>query len=162
MNLYQMSSQYQSLMQNIIESDEITVEQLQSIESVNDSIEEKAKAMGALIKNMEAEYKAIQEAIMTMEERAIILNNKIENIKDYLKINLEKCEIKEVKSPWFDIKIKMNPASVVIKDENLIPTEYFKETLMRKVDKSLISQSLKNNIMIPGVLLERRTRLEIK
>jgi hypothetical protein len=97
-----------------------------------------------------------------MKTRADKLNNKIENIKTWLKSNLEKCDIKEINSPHFDIKIKLNPESVVVKDENLVPYFYFKEIIRRQLDKSLLSKALKDNMIIPGVFLERRTRLEIK
>lgn len=162
MKLFEIATHYQSLMQEIMDCDELSREQLNAIESINDSLEDKAKAVGAFIKNMEADYKSINEAIDAMKKRSATLENKVECMKEYLKSNLERCNIKEVKSPWFDIKIKLNPESVIVNDEDLIPNEYFKETLLRKLDKGLISQGLKNNIMIPGVMLERRTRLEIK
>jgi hypothetical protein len=149
-------------MSEIMDCDELSHEQLQSIESVNDSMEEKAKSIAALIKNMESEETAIDSAINKMEERRNKITRKIQLMADYLKTNLEKCDIKEIKSPWFDIKIKFNPVSVLVSDEKLIPSEYFKEMIMRRLDKTLLSQNLKNNIMIPGVKLERRTRLEIK
>ena len=162
MNLFEITAKYQSLMQDIAECDELTAEQLQALESVDDSLQEKAKAVGAFIKNMEADYFAIQDAINTMEERARKVNNKIENLKQYLKDNLEKCDIKEIKSPFFDIRIKLNPAAVIVNDEALIPDQYYKEKIMRSLDKTLLSQELKNNVAIPGVMLERRTRIEIR
>jgi len=162
MKLFEIATQYQSLMQEIMDCDELNKEQLNAIESINDSLEDKAKAVGAFIKNMEADYKSITDAMDAMKKRASTLESKIDCMKEYLKSNLERCNVKEVKSPWFDIKIKLNPESVLVNDETIIPSEYFKETLLRKLDKGLISQGLKNNIMIPGVMLERRTRIEIK
>jgi len=97
-----------------------------------------------------------------MEQRFTRVMKKITALKDYLKTNLEQCNIKEVKSPYFDIKIRTNPPSVIIEDESMIPLQYFREKLMRTLDKSTIAQELKNNIMIPGVHLQRQTRLEIR
>ncbi len=162
MKLFEISTQYQQLMNDIAECDEITSEQLQAIESIDDSMQEKAKAIGAVIKNMESDYFAIQDAIKTMEDRARKINTKIDNLKSYLKSNLEACDIKEVKSPFFDIKIKLNPASVIIQDESLIPSQYCKEKLYRFVDKAMISKELKNNVIIPGVMLAMQTRIEIR
>ena len=162
MRLFEITAKYQSLMDEMANCDELTLEQLQAMESVDDSLQEKAKAVGAFIKNMEADYLAIQDAIKTMEERSRKINTKIENLKDYLKSNLEACDIKEVKSPYFDIRIKINPAAVVVQDEALVPEQYFKEKVMRSLDKTLLSQELKNNVLIPGVMLERRTRIEIR
>jgi hypothetical protein len=162
MNLYELSAEYQRLMDEVIQSDELSETLLSSIAFMHDSIEDKAKQIGKIIKNLEAEHCAIINAMQEMKQRADKLDNKIENIRDWLKVNMEKCDIKKINSPYFDIQIKNNPASVIIKDETLIPKAYFNEMIMRKVNKSLLSQELKNNIMIPGVFLEYRTRLEIK
>ena len=162
MNLYELSAQYQRLMSEVMDSDELSSTLLSSIDGVQDSIEEKAKQVGKIIKNLEAEHIAIINAMQEMKTRADKLNNKIENIKTWLKSNLEKCDIKEINSPYFDIKIKLNPESVVVKDENMIPTIYFRQMITKKLDKTLLSKALKDNMMIPGVFLERRTRLEIK
>mgnify|MGYP001563451345 CR=1 FL=1 len=162
MKLFEISTHYQQLMNEISECDELTAEQLQAIESVDDSLQEKAKAVGAFIKNMEADLFAIQDAINTMEKRSSTLCGKIEHLKAYLKDNLERCDIKEIKSPYFDIRIKSNPAAVVVQDEALVPEYYFRSKLIRNLDKTLLSQELKNNVMIPGVTLEKRTRIEIR
>ena len=162
MNLFEISAKYQQIMQDIMDSDELSNEQLQSIEVMADSMEDKAKEIGSIIKNMEAQYKAIQEACMIMESRSIKLSNKIEGIREFLKTNLEKCDIKKIESPWFDINIRYNAPSVTIIDNTMIPEQYFRESTIKTINKMLISQELKNNVMIPGVRLEKKTRLEIR
>lgn len=160
--LYEIANKYQELMAQVMECDELSIEQLANIESIDGNLQEKAINIGALVKNLEVQQDGIEKAISSMNERSIKIQSKINHLKEYLKVNLERCEIKEVNSPYFDIKIKLNPASVIIKDEQLIPDQYFREILTKRVDKMLLSKELKNNIMIPGVSLERQTRLEIK
>lgn len=160
--LYEIAIDYQRMIHELMESDEISTEQIEALNELNGDIKEKIINVSAFIKNLEAEHESIEKAIDAMAERSSKIQKKVEKLKEYLKNNMEICEIKEVKSPYFDIKLRMNPPSVLIKDENLIPKEYLKEIVVHKIDKVLISQCLKNNIPIPGTLLENRTRLEIR
>ncbi len=160
--LYEIANEYQEIANSIGECDEISVEQIAMLDMVSEDIKHKSINIGSLIRNLEVESNSIKEAIDKMESRKISVDKKIEHLKEYLKVNLERCELKEVKSPLFDIKIKINPAAVFVKDMNAIPDKYFKEIIDRRLDKFLVAQELKNEIMIPGVSLERRTRVDIR
>lgn len=161
-NLYEIANSYQSLMRDIMEQDEISPEMLNQLNSVESDIKEKAVNVAAFIKNLESEAEGIEKAVKTMNERYSRIFKKAQSLKEYLKNNLESCNTTEVKSPFFDIKIKMNPASVSIKDESMIPGFYWREISTKRVDKILIAHDLKSNIEIPGAQLERQTRIEIK
>ena len=160
--LYKIANSYQQFFNLIDTNEEINSDCKEFLDSLSDDLKEKAINLGSLIINLESEEKAIEDAISEMKNRQFKLIKKIDWLKNYLKENLERCEIKEIKSPYFDIKIKFNPISVIVENESIVPSEYFKEVVMRRLDKQTISQELKNNIMILGVFLEKRTRLEIK
>lgn len=162
MKLYEIANQYQSIMADIETCEELSVEQLDAIDAVSESMEDKAKAVAAVIKNMEVDYNAIKDAALVMEERAARVAIKVDSLKAYLKDNLERCKIDKINSDLFDIHVRKNPLAVVVNDEQLIPREYFKETISTRLDKTLLSQLLKNNVMIPGVCLQQKTRLEIR
>lgn len=160
--LYSLKNQYLSVEEDINSSDEISEEQLFTLESIEDDINNKSINIGYLIKNFEAEINAIDDAVKSMQDRQSKIMKKVESLKQYLKYNLESCHINEIKSPYFDIKLKLNPPSVKIEDENLIPEHYFCEKTIKNIDKRKISDDLKNNIFVPGVQLTRASRIEIK
>jgi hypothetical protein len=160
--LYEISIEYQRLINDLSDCDEIDEGQVQLLNDLTSDIKEKAINVGAFIKNMEAEAQAIECGIAEMEKRKSRLLNKSQKLKDYLKQHLEECEMREIKSTYFDIKIRSNPSSVMINDEALIPKEYIRETILSRIDKTQLSQALKNNMIIPGALLVRNTRLEIR
>lgn len=160
--LYEITNEYQSLMAQIMEADEISDDMLADLHAVQGDIKEKAVNVAAFLKNLEVEADGIQKAIESMEDRARKVSRKMESLRDYLKHNLEACQMKEVKSPFFDIRIRLNPASVDIKDETAIPDGYWREISTRRVDKTLIARDLKSNILIPGAELVRHTRLEVR
>ncbi len=159
--LYEITSDYIDLDNKLREQDEINEELMQQLDSVNDSMQNKVINIGALIKNMEAEAQSISSAVELMKTRQQRLNNKAQYLKDYLKYNMEVWQVNEVKSPYFDIKVKTNPPSVLVEKEELVPREYFKENVTYILDKIKLSFALKNNEEIPGASLIRKTRLEI-
>ncbi len=161
-SLYEIANEYKSLLNELMESEDITAEQLQLLDQQACNVEQKVVNVAAFIKNLEVEKEAINKAIDEMERRHNKVSKKLDQLKDYLKQNMEMCNLKEVKSPYFDVKVKENPPSVTIKDESLVPKEYIKEIIVHKIDKTAISEKLKLDIAIPGTLLEKKTRIEIR
>lgn len=160
--LYEITNEYLGYLTQLAEIEEITDEHMDLLDHYQDTLANKILNISSFIRNLEVEFEAIEKAIDSMAERSSKINKKIEKLKDYVKSNMEKFNLKEVKNSYFDVKIKANPCSVVIEDEKLVPDEYQKEIIIRRIDKTLIAQVLKNNIEIPGVSLKQGTRLEIR
>lgn len=159
MNLYQLSNEYQLL----LEKDEYDIAEMEALENLSDNIEDKAIAISHHIKNMEAEMNAIICRQKDMGERAMKLDKKIESLQDYLHETLKKCKIDKInKCPDFVISIKTNPPSVYIEDEDKVPKNFFKEKMTISLDKSAIKSAIDSGTVIPGVSIIRKTRLEIK
>lgn len=161
MSLYEIANKYQATLQKIADCDNITPELMDELESIDDDVKEKAKATAAFILNLEQHRAGIGSAILHMEERMTRAENKIESMRNYLKSNLEKCNLNEIETPMFDIKIKKNPPSVQVINVSLIPKDYYREKIKYELDKKLIAEQLKAEIEIPGVVLANNTRLEI-
>lgn len=160
--LYEIANEYLTFLNQVSDLDEITDEHMDLLDHYQDTLANKVLNIGSFIKNLEIEYEAIEKAIDSMSERSFKINKKLERLKDYVKFNMDKFNLKEVKNPYLDIKVRLNPPSIIIKDEKLIPNKYIKEQILSKIDKALICQDLKNNMIVPGVILEQKTRLEIK
>lgn len=159
--LYEIAQEYQTILDAICESDEITVEQLTLLDQYKDDFKNKVINIGSIIKNMETEKHAIEEAIDKMALRSVRLEKKIDKLKEYVKGYMEMFNIKEVKCPYFEVRVKKNPCSVNITNEMLLPEKYMKQILLKKPDKLALIKDIKNNNFIPGVILESTTRIEI-
>lgn len=160
--LYEIATEFKELLNEITDAEEFNDEHMEMLTQCREDLDKKVINIVSYIKNLESENEAIEKAIVSMNDRNKRLNKKIEKLKDYVKNTMESLEIKEVKSPYFDVMLKSNPPSVKIENEAVIPAEYFKEFIVAKIDKTLIAQKLKNNISVPGTFLEKRTRLEIR
>lgn len=160
--LFELKNTYLSIEEEINSSEEISEEQLMVLESIEDDIKEKSINIGYIIQNLESEIDSIDKAINNMQLRQSKLMKKSNSLKEYLKLNLEVCNMKEIKCPYFDIKVKINPYSVLIENESLLPDSYFNEKTTKTIDKISIKNDIKNNIFVPGATLSQTTRLEIK
>ena len=163
MKLYEISTQYQDIFNNVDESGEISEEQLDLIGELSDDFRDKAIAIASFIKNLEAEKEAIDNAIKGMSDRKSRLSGKISSMGDYLHNNMQLVGLTEITgSPYFKIRIKACPVSVEVMDESLLPSEYLRERVSVSVDKIKIKDDINAGFEIPGASLVRKLKLEIK
>lgn len=161
--LYQISNEYQSVLWHLQEKDELMDEEIIALlDSLDHDFKDKAENIASFIKNLEHEAQGINEARSAMEIREKRLTNKIERLKDYLKVNMERCNIGAIETPYFGIKIKKNPCSVNVLDESKIPDHYFKEQTIRRLDRIALLRDLKLDHEIEGATLAKVNRIEIK
>lgn len=164
LSLYQLSAEYLQTQNKLIEMelDEVTIKD--TLESISGSLESKAVNVAMFIRNIESSAEQIKIAEKAMAERRKSLESKAESIKKYLFDNMNACGISKIESPYFNLTIKKNPPSVLVKNENEVPAEYFVQQPPPPpfLDKKLILEALKNGAIISGVELQQLTRLEIK
>jgi hypothetical protein len=160
--LYEYTNEYKKVIELIENCDEITPELMDMLESVSVDAKEKIKNVASYIKNLDAHADNIYKAIANMCERAVLIEKKITSMKNYLKHNMEALQVKEIKTPEFDIKIRYNNYSLDIQDTELLPKEYLKEKVTTQIDKKQIIKDLKNDVLVPGVTFKKTSSVNIK
>ena len=134
-----------------------------TLESLQFPIEEKAKNVAMVIRNIEASAKAIKEAADAMILRAKSEENRAKNLKGYLQSAMEATGITKIESPYFVISLRNNPESVVIDAESQIPADYMREIpASYSPDKTLIKKAIQDGYEVPGCHLTRTQSLQIK
>lgn len=160
--LYEITNDYQKLVDLIENSDEITAEHLKMLGDIEGDAKQKCVNVASYIKNLQELDHGIDKAICEMAERQKKIGNKIESLKEYLKYNMESLNIKEVKSPHFDIKIRENNYALDIVDEFFIPKDYYREKLTVTLNREKIIKDMKNDIVIGGVQFKKTKTVSIK
>ena len=134
-----------------------------TLESLQFPIEEKAKNVAMVIRNIEASAKAIKEAADAMILRAKSEENRAKNLKGYLQSAMEATGITKIESPYFVISLRNNPESVVIDAESQIPADYMREIpASYSPDRILIKKAIQDGFEVPGCHLTRTQSLQIK
>lgn len=157
MNLYELSIAFQEV-QNMDLDPEVMKDTLDSIE---DAIENKAENIAKLIRNLESDVSAYKEEEDRLEAKRQSTENKVKWLKTYLEDNMKLTGKTKFKSGMFNFSIQKNPASVNIIDERIIPEEFLIQQ-QPKVDKTSLKEILKRGIEVPGTELKQTEGLRIR
>jgi hypothetical protein len=163
--LYELSDEYLRALSDLPESglDEQTI--ADTLEGLEGALTVKAQAVLAYCLNLEAEADAVEMAAKRMQARAKTLKAQYDSLRGYLHANMLKSGITEIKAVdgTFRARIRDNPEAVEVIAPEHIPEEYMREVPARlEPDKALIKDAIKRGETVPGAMLTRTTRLEIK
>lgn len=95
-----------------------------TIESLQDSIADKAIGYGKVINQLVADEKQLADKIKHDQERKRALSNNISRLKLALQHGMETAGKDKIKDIDLSIWIQNNPVSVAVTDDKLIPGEF--------------------------------------
>lgn len=161
MNLYELSTEYQHL----LDKEELSDEEIEIVRSLENNIEDACISRSKYIRNREAELSAVNDAIKSMQERAKTLQKRIERSEDFLLGIMQQTGLTKItKSPLFVIQTKRCPPSVMVEDEALVPEDFFKikVTETKSLDKLLVKSHIEKGEAVPGCQLVSKLKIDIK
>ena len=133
-----------------------------TIEGLEGEIEDKADGYAKVITQLNADATAIKAEEDRLYRRRTTIENRIKNMKSRLQEMMEITGKKKIKTELFSFGIQKNPASVVIDDEKMIPTEFLIPQAP-KIDKTAIKDALKAGVDMAGAAhLEQTQSLRIR
>ena len=165
MKLYDISEQYKEV-QNLIESDEsgsMAEAIADTMQMIEGDFKDKAQAVVSLTLNMDGSITALENEIQRLQDKKKVLQNKIDSIRNYLKMNMQATGISKIECPLFSITLSKPTKQVEITDESLLPDEFVKVKTTVSPDKVLLAKVLKQGKEITGaILVDSEPRLIIK
>lgn len=162
--LYQLADLYLQDLQKLAELDLDEQTVTDTLEGLSGDLEVKATNVAAFARNLEASADAIKGAEAQMAARRKAIERRAEQLRKYLKDNMERCGITKIESPQFALAIKKNPPAVHVEAPESVPAAFFNVQPIPApvMDKKRIADALKAGQDVPGCRLEHGTRLEIK
>lgn len=163
MTLYQISDEYKFLLDDLYNHDtgEIDENVMARLNNLADSAQDKCINITKVFKEFEKEYKAVEEERKRMAKREKAFKNQIDRLKNYLKTNMEACDITKIECPQFVISLQKNPPSVEPYDKSVIPDEYKKITVEYDIQKMKYDM-MTNGVVIPGARLVQGNSVRIR
>lgn len=131
-----------------------------TIESLQDSIADKAIGYGKVINQLVADEKQLADKIKHDQERKRVLSNNISRLKLALQHGMETAGKDKIKDIDLSIWIQNNPVSVAVTDDKLIPGEFTE--IEKKLNKTAIKQALNDGEEVPGAKLVQTRSIRIK
>jgi hypothetical protein len=133
-----------------------------TLEGLAGSFADKAVAVAAYLRTLEAEASAIADARSAMERRETALRHHADRLRAYLKAEMERTGLTRVAHPWLALRVQANPPAVVVEDEGMLPARFKEAVTTVKVLKTEIGKALKAGETVFGAHLEQTTRLVIR
>jgi len=160
-NLYELKGSFLQLQEMLedVEMDKQTV--LDTMESINFEIEEKAQGYAMIIKNLSSDANGLKAE----EERLSTIRKAVEGRIDTLKRNLEQSMIElgktKFKTPLFSFNVQKNAPSLEITDESFVPIIFYKE-VAPTLDRKALLNAIKGGQIFKGVGMKQTESLRIR
>lgn len=160
MRLYELTNNYNEL-QMMIEDGVDPSSVADTLQAIEESIQDKAQNIALLIRNLEADTEAIKLEEKRLAERRRAVENNCKSLKDYLYQQMTVLEVKRIKGTIVTVGIQKNPASLNIEPDAVIPPEY---TIHQepKVDKKALLEAVKNGFKWDGITLRQSEGVRIR
>ena len=161
MNIYELTGNYEHLLNMLYDKDVDEQAILDTLESIEGDIEDKADGYAKIIKELEAQSKARKEEAKRLTESAQTIDNRIKMLKNNL-FNCMKITGKtKFTTNLFSFNIVKNGGKQPLTIDGEVPKEYTKTVIEN--DTSKIRQALENGENLPFAHLEPRgERLSIR
>lgn len=124
--------------------------------------EKKALNVGRFIHQLDADQAQIKAEIDRLQKRAKSLARTGEMLSDRMIYQMTEFNRLEIGDALLSVKVRDNPPSVIIHDENAVPEQYKVKKVTVAVDKRGILAAAKDGGKIDGIEIVRSKRLAIK
>ncbi|MEX0417829.1 siphovirus Gp157 family protein [Bacillus sp. C30] len=160
MKLYDLTNNYREL-QMMIE-DGVDPSALEdTLQAIEESIQDKAQNIALLIKNLEADTEAIKLEEKRLSDRRRVIENNCKNLRDYLYQQMTLLEVKRIKGTIVTVGIQKNPASLDIAEDAVVPPEYMVPQ-PAKIDKKSLLAAVKEGMKWDGITLTQGENVRIR
>ena len=164
MNLYELNQNFNNLIEVLENTEDENIKELikKSMDQLTLETNDKIENIIKYIKNLEATATALETEVKRLNDRKVKTLKKVDNLKNYLKDFTNTLDSKKYNTGIFNISIRKNAASVIVDNEFLVPDEFCKTEVIRKVDKAALKEKLKAGEVIEGVKLQQTESIIIK
>ena len=144
MSLYDLTGNF-LVLQEMMSDPDVDPETIQdTLEAMDGDYEEKLENCGKVITNLSVIATGIEKEEKRLNARKKTINNQIDRLKKNIKESMIALDKKRVKTELFSYSIKDGVPSVVIDDEDRVPSE-FRTPQPDKIDMNGIKNLLKSS-----------------
>jgi len=148
--LYEITNKRLKLLSLSEESEDMAQAVADTMESIDGEFEDKAISLMTVVSNMSGDVLAINAEIERLSARKKTIENHQDNMRDYLKTNMEESNINKITCPLFTITLAKGRDVVQIDDFDKIPVDYLNiKTSMEPMKREILA-ALKEGEEING------------
>lgn len=164
MTLYEIVGDYMKLLE-LAEDPEVDAELIQdTMEAIEGELEVKAENTAKIIRQLEADAKALKEEEERFKKRRQTAENNAARLKKLLETSMKATGKTKFETELFKFRIQKNAPSVVYAadmDVNKVPAEFLR-FLDPEIDKTAVKDALKNGAELTFAHLEQTETIRIQ
>lgn len=166
MKLYEIANNYSNIAE-LLTNPEFAEngDVITALDAIEDEFNNKAVNVIKAIKLTEGDINLLDNEIKRLQAMKKARQNRIDEVKNYLKYNMQKTGIFKIESPLFKIAYSERPQSAVEIDEDLFLANITDDSLVSvtvKPNKTAIKEALKQGDNVIGARLVDSQVLSIK
>lgn len=163
MSLYHMTEQYRVALAELSDAElpeEVVADTLEALEG---ELIQKGQAVAAFALNLSAEIESIKAVEKRISDRRKTLEKREASLREYLRTNMEKAGILEIKAidGSFSAKLQKGRPSVVVDDEALLPNDSEYVRWKKEPNKTAIAAAIQAGCDVPGAHIEVKPTLRL-
>lgn len=142
-NLYELTNNYEEVLNMLYDEDIDEQMVLDTLESIEGDIEDKADGYAKIIKELLGDAEKIKKEKQRLEVRQKAFENRAELLKNNLQNTLKQIGKTKFKTELFSFNIQKNGGKLplIIDDIEKVPNEYFKHT-EKELDNTKIREAI--------------------
>ncbi len=162
-SLYNIQNEYLKIVNTLVENGgEVTPELESEIQINKEQLQTKGVCYGFIIKDLEAENKAIDAEIERLEKFKKSRVNSIERLKTNLSTAMQVFEVEQLESHLIKINFRKSE-SVEVEDIKLLDPKYTTTSEPKTTaNKTAIKEAIKNGETVVGATISYNKNIQIK
>ena len=162
MNIYNIQSEYQQLVNQLIENGgELTPELELALQINKDNFHSKSENYAYITKQFDGEIDIIDNEIKRLQQAKKSREKTIQRLKDTIELAMITFDIDKIETPLIKISFRKSE-SVEVTDVNELPNEFKVIKVTESADKLKIKDALKSGMFIEGCSIKTNRNLQIK
>lgn len=149
MKLYEIAeamADLEQMLEDGIPEDQLT----DTIEEMKGDFKEKAESILFILANMRSQVEAYKAEENRLAEKRKSTEKQSERLKEYLLFNMQEMESGEINNGIMSARVRKGAPILVIKDEDIIPTEWKEIKTTVSTDKRGLLKALKDGEVVEG------------
>ncbi|OUB21679.1 hypothetical protein BK739_31895 [Bacillus thuringiensis serovar pirenaica] len=158
-SLYSLTGKFLEIQQYITEDNQEMF--TDTLEALDEAIEQKALGIVHVVKNMENMCEVIKAEETRLAERRKKTEKAVTRLKQYLIDSMEATDNKKIETDLMTISVRTNKESLLVHSEKHIPEMYYKPG-KPSLSKTDLLKAVQKGIIVEGVTTHRTKSLSIK
>tara|TARA_R100000808_G_scaffold10395_1_gene27647 strand:- start:22015 stop:22554 length:540 start_codon:yes stop_codon:yes gene_type:complete len=176
-NLYELSEQYKTLV-DFAEEEDVDISEV--LLGIAETLDQRMESLVLSVKTLEAQSAVVDSEITRLKDKKKAINNHVTRIKDYMRQLLEASGRTKAGGTLGSVNIQNSPLSLVVDDENVIPSDFMKATLTLQLNelpeelsghptlklavdkKAIIDLARNDDFEVQGTHVERNQHLRLR